>query len=405
MTRPISYPTRLHRLRIRNFRVLRDVELRPTPVTVIVGPNGSGKSTLLDVLAFIQDVTRSNLDDAWVRAGRMANVRSRGSAGPVEIDLTYSDEASAGRPVRYHLAVDEVDGAPRAVREHLQWYFAPDKPEDVLDFRNGRGVAHPDGIDAIRWNMQESLGPGSLAISIFGQQDSYSSVQRSLYSLRDWHVSRFNADRARETAAAGPQRRLASDGSNLANVLQYLAERSPEDLVEVTGALRRQVPQAAGLDAQVLPDDRLLLRLRDEPFEGSVLARFVSEGTVKLLAYLILLRTGSGPRLLGIEEPDNQLHSRLIQGLADELRVAAHERQVLVTTHSPYLVDAIRPEELWTLYRGDDGYSRAVLASDLPRLQAQVSAGGALGDLWMAGFFDVGDPLTRGGQPRARADT
>jgi predicted ATPase len=242
-----------------------------------------------------------------------------------------------------------------------------------------------------------------LAISVFGQQDSYGSVQRSLYSLRDWHMSRFNADRARETAVAGPQRRLASDGSNLANVLQYLAERSPEDLAEITGALRRQVPQAAGLDAQVLPDDRLLLRLRDEPFEGSVLARFVSEGTVKLLAYLILLRTGSGSHLLGIEEPDNQLHSRLIQGLADELRMAAHERQVLVTTHSPYLVDAARPEEVWTLYRGDDGYSHAILASDLPRLQAQVSAGGALGDLWMAGYFDVGDPLTRGGQPRARA--
>src|SRR5262249_13599400 len=186
-------------------------------------------------------------------------------------------------------------------------------------------------------------------ISVFGQQDSFGLVQRSLYSLRDWHVSRFDADRARETAAAGPHRRLASDGSNLANVLQYLAERSPEGPGAITGARRRQGPQAAGLDAQVLPDDRLLLRLRDEPFEGSVLARFVSEGTVKLLAYLILLRTGSGPRLLGIEEPDNQLHSRLIYGLADELRMAAHERQVLVTTHSSYLVDVARPDEVWTL--------------------------------------------------------
>src|SRR5262249_39789418 len=168
----------------------------------------------------------------------------------------------------------KVERVPRAARKHLQWHSSRDNLQDVLDFRNGRGVAHPDGM---RQSVQESLGPGSLAISVFGQQDSFGLVQRSLYSLRDWHVSRFDADRARETAAAGAHRRLASDGSNLANVLQYLAERSPEDLADITGALRRQVPQAAGLDAQVLPDDRLLLRLRDEPFEGSVLARFVSE--------------------------------------------------------------------------------------------------------------------------------
>jgi predicted ATPase len=395
-------PTRLHQLRVRNFRVLRDIDLRPSPLSVILGPNGSGKSTLLDVFALIQDAVSNNLEDAWYRAGRMANLRSRQSSGPVEIDITYSDELTAGRPVRYHLAVDEVDGAPRITRELLQWFYDGTTSKNVLDFRYGRGSALDDEMMPPR---QEALSAGSLALSVFGQQDRYGSVQRTLHSLRDWHVSRFSADLARETAAAGPQRRLTSDGRNLPNVLQYLTERRPDDLREIIAALRRQVPQTAELDTEVLSDDRLILRLRDEAFDSPILARFVSEGTVKLLAYLILLHGKPPPGLLGIEEPDNQLHSRLIHGLAEEMRIAADRCQLIVTTHSPYLVDALRPEELWTLYRAEDGYARAVRAADIPRLVAQFAAGGSLGDLWMEGYFDAGDPLTRGGRPRDRAKT
>jgi len=218
-------------------------------------------------------------------------------------------------------------------------------------------------------------------------------------------VSRFNADRAREIAVSGPQRRLAPDGRNLSNVLQYLAERHPDDLRGIVSALRRQVPQVAGIDTTVLPDDRLLLRLADEPFEAPILARYVSEGTVKLLAYLILLHANPSAGLLGLEEPDNQLHSRLIYGLTEEMRLAAQRSQLVVTTHSPYLMDAVRPEELWTLYRNDDGYADAIRAADIPQLVSQVDAGGSLGDLWMEGYFDVGDPLTRGGRPRGRTGT
>jgi predicted ATPase len=401
MTYPAE-PTRLHHLRVCNFRVLRDIELRPSPLTVVVGPNGSGKSTLLDVFEFLQDAVSTSLEDAWYRAGRITNLRSRESAGPVEVDLTYSDELTGGRPVRYDLAIDEVDGAPTVVREHLQWSYDGKTPTDVLDFRNGRGTSLDDETLPAR---PGSLLQGSLALSVFGQQDNYGSVQRTLSSLRDWHVSRFSPDRAREIGSAGPQRRLATDGGNVTNVLKYLAERRPDDLNQVVAALRRQVPRIAGVETEVLPDDRLLLRLKDEPFDSSVLARFVSAGTVKLLAYLVLLYGNLIPGLLGVEEPDNHLHPRLIHGFADEARIAAARSQILITTHSPYLLDAVRPEEVWTLYRTDDGYAHAIRAADIPQLVSQVEAGGSLGDLWMAGYFDVGDPLTRGGRPRDRTVT
>src|SRR5262249_52369858 len=270
---------------------------------------------------FIQDVTRGSLDEAWARAGRMANVRSRDSAGPVEIDLTYSDDRTAGTPVRYEIAIDEIDGTPRAVRERLRWATNDsDDADDVLDFHDGRGYAHEDGLTG-HLPRQDSLSPGSLALVVFGQQDRYRRVQHTLQSLRDWQVSRFSAERAREIAAPGSQRRLAPDGQNLSNVLRYLAEGQPENLREIVAALRRQVPRVAGLDTTVLPDERLRLRVADAPFEAPVPARYVSEGTVKLLAYRVLLHADPPPRLLGVEEPDNLLHPRLISGLTDEMRV------------------------------------------------------------------------------------
>lgn len=150
-------PTRLHQLRVRNFRVLRDIDLRPSPLSVILGPNGSGKSTLLDVFAFLQDAASSNLAEAWYRVGRMANLRSRQPFGPVEIDPTYSDELTAGRPVRYHLAIDEVEGAPRLAGKLLQWCYDGTTPENVLDFQHGKGTALDNETTTPR---QEALSVG-----------------------------------------------------------------------------------------------------------------------------------------------------------------------------------------------------------------------------------------------------
>jgi predicted ATPase len=110
-------------------------------------------------------------------------------------------------------------------------------------------------------------------------------------------------------------------------------------------------------------------------------------------AYLVILHDPEPPSLIGIEEPENHLHPRLLLELAEECRAAAERNQVFVSTYSPYLVNGIRPEELRVLYRSDDGYTRSLRASDKELVRAQVSAGGLLADLWMEGYFDAGDPV------------
>src|SRR5438876_10848858 len=113
-------PARIESLRVENFRALRDVEFKNlAPLTVLLGPNGSGKSTVFDVFAFLSECFESGLRRAWDRRGRAKELKTRGSDGPLVIEIKYSE---SGFPLTtYHLAVDERNGAPVVVEEWLRW--------------------------------------------------------------------------------------------------------------------------------------------------------------------------------------------------------------------------------------------------------------------------------------------
>lgn len=151
-----------------------------------------------------------------------------------------------------------------------------------------------------------------------------------------------------------------------------------------------------------MPDGRLLLQIKDAPFAEPVLSRFASDGTLKLLAYLIVLHDPDPPQFIGIEEPENFLHPRLLPDLAEECRAATERSQLLATTHSPFFVNGLRPEEVRILYRDEQGHTQSVRAADAPGIPEFLSAGASLGHLWLEGRFGVGDPLVRSGAPASR---
>lgn len=217
--------------------------------------------------------------------------------------------------------------------------------------------------------------------------------------ITGWYVSYLSADSARGQPEAGPQERLSRSGDNLANVIQYLAEQHSERLDHIFDVLRRRVPRIERVLAETMPDGRLLLQIKDAPFSSPVLARFASDGTLKMLAYLLLLNDPAPPPFIGIEEPENYLHPRLLPELAEECRVAAASTQLLVTTHSPFFLNSVRPEEVRVLWRDEQGYTQARRAADLPGVTEFVSHGALLGHLWMEGQLGVGDPLVNQGAP------
>ena len=106
------------------------------------------------------------------------------------------------------------------------------------------------------------------------------------------------------------------------------------------------------------------------------------------------------PQLIGIEKPENHLHPRLLNGLVEEYSEASASSQLMITTHSPYFVNGLRAEEVWVLYRDEQGFTVCKRTSEMLGINDFLDAGAKLGDLWMEGFFEVGDPLTNAGGPR-----
>ena len=391
-------------LHVQNYRALHNIQLsRLTPLTVLLGPNGSGKSTIFDVFSFLAESFQSSLRKAWDRRGRAPEVKTRGQTGPVVVELKYR-ESPAARLLSYHLEVDERDGKVFVAREWLQWERSrlSGRPFRFLDYQDGEGGAVPGeepGADGQRMEIPLQA-PDILAVSALGQFAEHPRVAALRSFITDWYVSHLSIDATRGQPEVGTQEQLSKNGDNLANVIQYLREQHPARLEEIFSVLRSRVPRLEQVVTEAMPDGRLLLQVKDAPFERPILARNVSDGTIKMLAYLVLLYNPNPPRFIGIEEPENFLHPRLLAELAEECRRAADHAQLLVTTHSPFFLNSIRPEEVRVLYRDERGYTQAVRAADDPKVLSFMATGAALGELWMEGQFGVGDPLLNAGAPQ-----
>ncbi|OJH34073.1 AAA family ATPase [Cystobacter ferrugineus] len=400
-----SGPPRIEYLRVENYRALKAVEFKDvTPLTALLGPNGSGKSTVFDVFNFLSECFQFGLRHAWDRRGRARELKTRGQDGPVVIEIKYRERP--GLPViTYHLALDEGAKGPFVAEEWLQWkrgsYGAPFR---FLDYKNGQGYAISGELPDEKEQRKETplRSPDLIAVNTLGQFAAHPRVAALREFITDWYVSYLSIDDTRGQPEAGPQERLSKTGDNLPNVIQYLKEQHPRHLEQIFAILQRRVPRLEKVLAEPMPDGRLLLQIKDAPFERPVLSRFASDGTLKLLAYLTVLHDPEPPQFVGIEEPENFLHPRLLPELAEECRAATERSQLLVTTHSPFFLNALKPEEVRVLYRNEQGYSQAIRASDIQGVPQFVEAGASMGHLWLEGRFGVGDPLVNAGAPRKK---
>lgn len=392
---------RIEYLRVQNYRALRDLELKEiTPLTVFVGPNGSGKSTIFDVFAFLSESFSSGLRKAWDKRGRFKELRTRGSKGPITFEIKYREKVESPL-ITYHLSINEDLTGPFVEEEWLQWRRGKQtgRPFKFLDFKKGYGqVISGENPDESDERIQESLDvPEALAVNTLGQLARHPRVSALRRFITGWYLSYLTAESARGIPEAGPQERLSATGDNLPNVIQYLKERHPERLAKILTVISERVPRLEKVDAEFLADGRLMLRIKDAPFSEPILAKFSSDGTLKMLSYLTVLYDPQPPQLVGIEEPENHLHPRLLLELAEECRAASAHTQLMVTTHSPFFVNGLQPEETWILYRDEKGFTQAKRSCDIKGINEFMAEGALLGQLWTEGYFGVGDPLTNAG--------
>lgn len=387
-------------IRLKNFRAFHDINMRDIPrFCVLVGANGSGKSTLFSVFAFLRDAMATNVTAALGKLGGsrgFEEVRSRGSKGPIEIELKLRTASASGRSqlITYELHIDEVKGRPVVTLEILRYRRGSyGKPWHFLEFSNGAGEAVTNELDTVtdesqlKREQQTLKSPDILAIKGLAQFERFPAVVALGNLIENWHLSDFHISRARPEADAGYAEHLSREGENLSLVVEYLYKNHPAIFQKVLDRLRTCVPGISKVEAKTTEEGRVLLKFQDGAFEDPFLARYVSDGTIKMLAYLVLLFDPTPHPLLCVEEPENQLYPSLLWDLAEEFRsYGEHGGQVFVTTHSPDFLNAVHLDEVFWLVK-QDGYTSIHRAKDDAQLKAYVDEGDQLGYLWNSGLF------------------
>jgi predicted ATPase len=392
---------RIETIRLKNFKAFKEIELKDLPsMAVFVGANGSGKSTLFKVFGFLSNALKGNIKSALAPEGGFKEVMSRGQKGQIEIELQFKLEiAGRDRLVTYRLEIAEVNGQPIVAREILRYKRgAYGSPFHFLDFAHGEGYAISneedfDKPDEELTREHQKLGaPDILAIKGLGQFDRFKAANAFREFIENWHISDFHIEDARPTREAGYAEHLSPKGDNLPLVAQYLYESHPEIFKTVLDKMKLRVPGVKSVEAKMTEDGRIVLRFQDGSFKDPFIARYVSDGTIKMFAYLLLLHDPNPHPLLCVEEPENQLYPSLQEELLEEFRLYARAGgQVFVTSHSPDMLNAASPEEVYWLIK-KDGYTTIKRASEDPLVKAQYEQGNQLGYLWRTNMFRGSSP-------------
>lgn len=395
---------RIESIRLKNYKLFQDVTLQDIPkFCVIVGANGSGKSTLFDVLGFLRDSLTGNVRQALDARGRFKEVVSRGhESETILIELQYRMLiAGVSRLVTYFLEIGEVKGKPVVRREILRYKRGPyGSPFHFLDFQNGSGYAinneedfnKPD--EDLQRENQTLDSPDILAIKGLGQFQRFKAASSFRQLIESWHVSDFHIDVARgRKEASGFVEHLSVSGDNLPLVAQHYYENYQVEFNKIIERMKNRVPGVSEVIPELTDDGYLILRFQDGSFKTPFLDRYVSDGTIKMFAYLVLLYDPKPHPLLCVEEPENQLYPKLMAELAEEFRLYANRGgQVFVSTHSPDFLNKADLDEVFWLVK-KDGFTHIHRAKDDPQIAAYMAEGDKMGYLWKQGFFEGADPL------------
>nr|WP_319521414.1 AAA family ATPase [uncultured Desulfosarcina sp.] len=325
-------------IRIRNFRVLKDVTIgklwslqqteQLSALTAVIGKNGSGKSTLFDAFGFLADCLKSGVEEACDLRGRggFSRIRSQGQTGPIDFEVYYREHGNA-RPITYELSIGlDRTGRPYVQKERLRQRRrgqSHGRPFSFLILNEGKGVAwkgETEGrqidedreqvdlfglIDSIQKSedkeesktteLVELQDRRKLGISTLGSLKQHPRISAFRQFIEGWYLSYFTPDAARSLPLAGPQRHLNIHGDNLSNVVQFMEREHPKRFNSILNRIASKIPGVDKIDTTETADGRLLLRFNDKGFKDPFYAQQMSDGTLKVFAYLLLLEDPSPP--------------------------------------------------------------------------------------------------------------
>jgi len=396
---------KIEKLKIKNFKALRDVEVRDLPnMCVFLGANGVGKTTLFDVFGFLSDCLKNNVKIALNKRGGFSEVFSRNSEGDIEFEIKFRNEPIDGATqplITYELVISLVENQPVIKREVLSYRRGQyGKPYRFLDFSEGKGsaIVNEDEFEAAKQKFKDQReeqqldSPNILAIKGLGQFQKFKAINSFRKLLDNWYVSNLQIQAAQSIEDTGISEHLSTNGNNLAQVTKYIFENHKNVFNDILEKIKQRVPGISKVEAEETIDGRIVLKFQDGNFRDPFIARYVSDGTIKMFAYLVLLNDPNPFPLLCVEEPENFLHPKLLSELAEEFReYSLKGGQVFVSSHSPEFVNALKLEELFWISK-ENGYSKIYRAKDDNIVANLFNEGDLLGNLWNQNYLKGSNP-------------
>lgn len=399
-------------VRINNFGPLKDIVIGKTlsnqgsavlsNVTAIIGSSGNGKSTLADAFGFLADCLEIGVEAACDEKNRggFTQIRSQGVSEPIKFELYYR-ESSITRPITYELEIDEDNmGRPYVKEERLrQRVEKRGWPLSFLFLQNGKGYAYEGkegGEDDTGRSVNgkkidvELADTRKLGIVTLGAMKQYERIEKFLEFLKSWYLCYFSPDEARHIQTVAPQPHLNRTGSNINNVAQYMFRENKKGFMKVLEDIQKKLPNIEKIEPVKFDNGQMMLKFWEKGFKSAFYSPKMSDGTLKLFAYYLLLHESNPRQLVFIEEPENGLYHQYLKLLAEEMVESAgtgFTKQLFVTTHSPFFVNALSPENVWVLQKGEDGFSTAKRASEYRFVKELSEEGVPLGDMWYSKYF------------------
>lgn len=378
-------------IEIKNYKAFKHAIMKDIPnLCVVVGANGSGKTTLFDIFDFLGTAIERGLNYATDIRGGYNNLISRGSSESVTLFFQVSDEDTAQK-YNYSLNFEKVDGKLQVVSEYLE---VGNKSEDICNriFENRLGslASQSDEGEEKVFNLAKK---DTLGLSALAQFESYSRIIKFVTFIKSWHLSYFNIDEARNNNLSEHKQLLSRNADNLNSILHKIYTEDQDVYDIIINKLRDSIGGISEIKTKITEGGKILLSFRDGNFLEPFSANMVSDGTIKMLAFLVLLYSQNFYSLLCIEEPENQLYPKLLTELAEEFRLYANKGgQVFVSTHSPDFLNAMKIEEVFWLEK-KNGYTSIKRADDNEQLRIYMENGDQMGYLWTQGFFEEVDRI------------
>jgi predicted ATPase len=394
-------------LTTRNFRSLRRVSVVLRPLNVLVGPNESGKSNFLDVIQFLGDSVRDDLEPTLNRRGGYDRVRYRGEQpvdGPViiEVKAAVTTNSSLSAPDEYSLSFWTQKFGTVHPRDYLlrweEFTFKRTRGRGRrITIRGNKAEFFDTTIETKRSTGELPLRRDSLGLSTLRRlpaDEGGSEVARVADLFSTFRVLDIDVSAAREPSRISKEP-LASDASNLASFLIRLHD-DEERFEDLQDDARHMIPGLKRIAFEQIggSSEAVAIKLAERGLHDLTDLADASYGTIRVLALLAALYDPSPPLLTCIEEVDHGLHPYIFDRLVERLREASKRTQLLIATHSPALVNRLSPEELIVVERERTGATRIpAITPALIRQKAALFDGQlGLGEIWFSG--------TLGGVPR-----